>query len=1431
MGNRTRECLFSVGALLGALNGCSSSGDDDAFSLATTEQLLASQFDAGSLIIPMDNRSQDRGMLRAYGLVYRLLSRDIPVHWAITPSKSQNGADVSVSARNLETGAALGAVAYRGGPFLIDAKDRDAALPLINAWLAEDCETVVHEAVAPFTAEGTRVMTSAPRLAVARDRYQSIAFANFNAAGIPDSTGAPWSEASPDLLSQTALVGASTDSATDGALWNSDGGPKYCHLTFTYYWPGSRTPGVVQEIRAWLASGNFTHLFAQAESLRTIENDVNGKFLTTGGVMDDGYTPYTTATWQPSHPIAQFDGSFRGTPDWMDSIGLADGSEFRIGTDRLIGHSTAVSTNSRLLLMTGTLDGDANNGRATYLAGFNYGINLPMSTHPLTNGVRILLNSVIASECNLQANQPVVRLEYAAPATVAGDQVTFTLDYGNDGPVGASEATIEAAIPSGSTLVSVSDGGVPDADQVIWDLASLLPGSSGQVSYTVSTSGAGFYVSTAILQYLSGVTSKKVNSSQTVDIDHATPPETVFVGVPPNPTELTSASFALGSDQTPVTFQCSLDGTGYTACAAIFTLTGLSAGDHTLAARAVNRRGRIDPSPASYSWRIDAAPAAQNDSVTLSEDSAVTLIPVLANDSPGDAPTVIQAVSAPAHGGVQVSGEQIGYTPEPNFHGSDSFSYTIADRDGQTATATVDVTVVSVDDVPIAVEDATSVDEDGQISIAVLTNDTGLGDAPIAISGVTAPFHGSVVVVGDQLVYTPTPNYQGPELLSYTITDGDGETATAQVVIAVVSVNDAPLAVADAVATAEDSSGLEIDVLGNDTIADAPASLVEVTAAAHGSAELTTTGSVRYTPALDYFGADSFSYTVADVDGELATAVVQVTVSAVDDVPQAVDDAAIIDEDSEVTVGALGNDVGLGDAPVVISAVSTAAHGVASVVGAEVHYAPTADFHGVDSFTYTIEDLDGQLASATVTVTVVPVNDVPVAIDDAGSVDEDSVGNAFAVLSNDRVGDAPGSVSEVSDPSHGVAAVVGDLVVYSPDADFYGADSLSYTITDSDGQTATATVTISVASVNDTPVAVDDSAEVLGNATVLVPVLANDTRLGDAPVVVASISAPASGTAVIEGDAVRYTPNRYFTGVASFTYTLRDSDGDLATAAINIAVTSVNLTPVANDDTASVPEDGSVLIAVRANDSGGDEPVVLLQVSSPSHGTATVIGNEVRYTPNANYFGADSFTYTLRDEDGETVTAAVQVTVTPVNDTPVAAVDSFTVLEDSGATLFAVLANDTGLGDEPIAFVTFSDPPHGTVVVVGNRLQYTPDVNYNGTDSFTYRIRDLDNQQSASTVFVTVTNINDPPTAANDTFVVTAGVSTSLNVLFNDRDIDGNPLTLTSVSAPTVGTVAIVANQAVYLAPAGFVGAASFTYVVSDGRGGTGTATVTVDVR
>ena len=240
--------------------------------------------------------------------------------------------------------------------------------------------------------------------------------------------------------------------------------------------------------------------------------------------------------------------------------------------------------------------------------------------------------------------------------------------------------------------------------------------------------------------------------------------------------------------------------------------------------------------------------------------------------------------------------------------------------------------------------------------------------------------------------------------------------------------------------------------------------------------------------------------------------------------------------------------------------------------------------------------------------------------------------------------------------------------------------------------------------------------------------------------------------------------------------------------------------------------------------------------SSPARRTAASISRangSFAYAPAANFHGPDSFTYAVGDGASNSGPATVTITVTPVNDGPTAAADTVSTAEDT-AVVVDVLANDADVDGDTLTASSPAGASHGTLAVVAGGIRYTPAANYHGADSFTYLVQDGKGGSATGTVNVTVTSVNDGPTAANDTAQTDAGVAVTISVLANDSAAPdtGETLSVTATTTPANGTVAIVGGTAVRYTPnAGFSGTNVFTYTVSDGNGGTATATVTITVR
>ena len=780
---------------------------------------------------------------------------------------------------------------------------------------------------------------------------------------------------------------------------------------------------------------------------------------------------------------------------------------------------------------------------------------------------------------------------------------------------------------------------------------------------------------------------------------------------------------------------------------------------------------------------VNDEPTAERDTATLDEDGSID-IDVLANDSdPEDRLDAgsLRVVTAPLNGTavVGISGS-ITYTPDPDFSGTDAFVYAVDDRDGATATATVEVVVTPVNDAPIIVADSATTNEDVAVTIAVADNDSdidGLLDLP-SLTVISAPSDGAAVPFGGDIVYTPDPDISGSDSFSYRLCDDGGACGIASVSVAVAAVNDPPVVPGPGPISTNEETTVTIDLMTGATDIDGGPLFAIVPATSDNGAVLVDNGdgTADYTPALDFFGADSFTYNVSD-GAALTSVAVDVTVVDVNDPPTAPGPGPLVtDEDTMVSfdpvVGATDPD---GD-PVTLSSFDAVSAMGGTIAVGSLEYTPPVDYNGVDTFDYVVTDGRGEFVPVTVTITVAAVNDAPVAVADSYSVAEDTVLSTAApgVLGNDTDVDLdPLTATVATPPLHGGVVVNLDgSFTYTPDFNFNGDDSFTYTANDGAGGWDTASVGVTVTPVNDAPVANDDGgvgftlAEDAATFTTANVVTANDTDVEDTTpaatttALFSPLSPAAAGTLVNNSDGTfDFTPALNWTGSASFAYTVDDSDGATSNAAtVTLTVTAVNDDPVANDDGGAgftTAEDTPFTTAnvVTINDTDVEDvtPVATtttITVPLAPVGAGTLVNNgngSFDFAPAPEWSGLATFSYTVDDSAGATSNVAVvTITVTPVNDVPVAKDDSFSTDRGAGLVVAApgVMSNDYDLDSDPLTALVVAGPTSGgsTVLVLSpnGSFTYTPDPGFVGVDTFTYRVWDGTVFSPAATVSITV---------------------------------------------------------------------------------------------
>ena len=274
------------------------------------------------------------------------------------------------------------------------------------------------------------------------------------------------------------------------------------------------------------------------------------------------------------------------------------------------------------------------------------------------------------------------------------------------------------------------------------------------------------------------------------------------------------------------------------------------------------------------------------------------------------------------------------------------------------------------------------------------------------------------------------------------------------------------------------------------------------------------------------------------------------------------------------------------------------------------------------------------------------------------------------------------------------------------------------------------------------------------------------------------LTKPKHGTLSGKAPKLTYTPKSNFSGNDSFTYIANDSKANSNEAVVNINVTPLkhtNKTPVAIDDNATTNEDTNVTIDILANDEDSDGEIdtnSIKLIKAPTHGVAKIVNAKVVYTPSLNYSGEDSFTYTVKDNEGALSNVAeVKITINPTNDAPVAYDENLTTKEDNNLT---IILKGSDEDNDTLKYTIATKPKHGTLSVEAPNITYTPNANFNGKDKFTFKVNDGKVDSNEATVYINVEPVNDAPVAvAGEDVTVIRGDMVHFDGS-KSYDIDGN---------------------------------------------------------
>ncbi|HCG5489644.1 TPA: tandem-95 repeat protein, partial [Vibrio parahaemolyticus] len=588
-------------------------------------------------------------------------------------------------------------------------------------------------------------------------------------------------------------------------------------------------------------------------------------------------------------------------------------------------------------------------------------------------------------------------------------------------------------------------------------------------------------------------------------------------------------------------------------------------------------------------------------------------------------------------------------------------------------------------------------------------------------------------------------------------------------------------------------------------------------------------GTWTFTPQIDDDTEVSFTFDIIDDEDLVVSGSANLDILPINDAPNAKNDVITTEEDTAVTIDVLVNDSDVeGDVLSIQSASVPSEQGSVDIVDGKLVFTPAENFNGEATITYIVTD--GDLTDeAKVTVTVTPVNDSPVAVDDTTSIQEDTA-VTIDVLTNDTDVDGDKlSIESASVPKEqGMVEVVDGKLVFTPAENFNGDAEITYTVTDGE-LTDEAKVTVTVNPVNDAPTikveAVESITEDAVNTdTVVATLTVRDTDTPEDQLTV-SLENNSNGYFVLVGNEVKLTQvgvdavNNDELNLKDLTISASVSDGVNPTAndSDSLVVNRVNDAPTVENAIADqeLSEDFASY-TIDLNDAFKDSDSALnFSVSGNSNVLVSIENGIATITPTADWNGSETLTFTATDPSGESVSQTVNFTVAPVADI---VADKATVVEDT-PTIIKVLGNDTFEGDDKVVSLdTNNGPANGTVSVnPDGSVTYTPNDNYHGADSFTYIVTSGGVSES-TTVNVDVTPVNDAPMAKDDIATTQEDTAVTIDVLPNDSDVDGDKLSIQSASAPEAqGKVEIVDGKLVFTPAENFNGDAEITYTVTDG--------------
>ncbi|WP_102306000.1 tandem-95 repeat protein [Vibrio cyclitrophicus] len=849
---------------------------------------------------------------------------------------------------------------------------------------------------------------------------------------------------------------------------------------------------------------------------------------------------------------------------------------------------------------------------------------------------------------------------------------------------------------------------------------------------------------------------------------------------------------------------------------------------------------------------VNDPPVAGPTSYTIDEDSVLTFnesqVLLNASDVEGDVELVGISYDGP-DGIFSVNGDgTCSFAPNENFNGQVQLDVTIRDEDGAEVDTVINVDVLPINDAPVSGDLAYNVNEDGSITLSqeqLLSQASDVEGQDLTASDLTVDGSATVTANDDgSFTITPDANFNGDIDIQFNLNDGT-DTVQATADLTVNPVNDLP-APQDQQFSIEEDGTLQFtdaDLLTGASDIDGDDLTVEGISYTGGDGVLTDHGDGTYTfaPNENFNGDVNFSFDVSD-GTETVSANIDVSVTPENDPPVAGSTSYMVNEDNAITISdeqLLVNSSDVEGAVSIDSVTYSGTDGVFQDNGdGSYTFLPNENFSGDISLDVIVADEDGSIDETTAGITVLEVNDPPVAGPTSYTIDEDSVltFSESQILVN--ASDVEGDVELVGinyDGSDGIFIVNGDgTCSFAPNENFNGQVQLGVTIKDEDGATVDTHINVDVLPINDPPTSGELAYTINEDSSITLSqdqLLARAGDIDSENLEAINLSTDENAT-IQQNDDGSYTitPDADYNGDLDLNFDIIDNDGGSVQVGLDITVNPLNDLPQAQDQQFSIEEDGTLLftdadLLAGASDIDGDELSIENVLYTGADGVLSDNGDGTySFAPNENFNGEVQFSFDVFDGTGSTA-AVIDVSVTPENDPPVAGSTSYTVQEDGQITISdeQLLANSSDVeGDVALSSVTYAGDD-GSFVDNGNgTYTFTPNENFDGDISLDVVVVDEAGATATTTAGIDVIAVNDGPETSDIQAEVDEDNSITITqeqLLANATDVEGDELTASNLQTNDPDATIVTNDDGSFTIThtENFNGELDFTYSISDG--------------